>query len=100
MGRSPRRRRRPLRSWPPGTRCDGRAGLRLLTLSECMAFARQPPPPAPHKYKFIGSQVERSESPGCILWNQKFVEFNDHRLQRRGCNVGRKGGECLCTSAP
>ena len=53
-----------------------------------------------HKYKFIGSQVERSESPGCILWNQKFVEFNDHRLQRRGCNVGRKGGECLCTSAP
>ena len=52
------------------------------------------------EYKFIGSQVERSEFPGCILWNGSNVEFNDHRRQRRGCNVHAQGGECLCTSAP
>ena len=84
------------RAVPAGARCDGGSGPRLLTLAECMAFARLPP----HAYNFIGTQVERSEFPGCILWNGKYVEFNDHRLQRRGCNVHAQGGECLCTSAP
>ena len=138
----------------------GGGGLRLLTLAECMAFARSPPQPATHAYNFIGTQVrphtaiggapraaggapcgtparrerglgyhhapaqrltrglscaqpkilsrpppcgaqvERSEFPGCILWGSKSVEFNEHRLQRRGCNVHAQGGECLCTSAP
>ena len=136
---------------PPGDR-----GLRLLTLPECIAYARTPPRPATAAYNFIGAQVgvrcwssagrrtaslsqrpgglawtqipqrgdawpytvcaqprailegsapcdtqvERSETPGCILWNSKFVEFNEHRSQRGGCNVHAKGGECLCTSAP
>ena len=84
------------RAVPAGARCDGGSGPRLLTLAECMAFARLPP----HAYKFIGTQVERSEFPGCILWNGSNVEFNDHRRQRRGCNVHAQGGECLCTSAP
>ena len=83
---------------PAGARCDGGSGPRLLTLAECMAFARLPP--HAHAYKFIGTQVERSEFPGCILWKGKYVEFNDHRLQRRGCNVHAQQGECLCTSAP
>ena len=86
------------RAVPAGARCDGGSGPRLLTLAECMAFARLPP--HAHAYKFIGTQVERSEFPGCILWKGKYVEFNDHRLQRRGCNVHAQQGECLCTSAP
>ena len=73
---------------PRGTRCDASRGSRLLTEAECMAFGRQ--------HKFIGSQVERAEFPGCILWNDKYVEYNAHADQSRGCNVHGKGGKCIC----
>ena len=41
----------------PPSNPPGGGGLRLLTLAECMAFARSPPRPATHAYKFIGTQV-------------------------------------------
>ena len=85
------------RAVPQGTRCNPRSGLRLLTASECRAFARHPPPPFYEQFQFIGTQVEKNESPGCVLWNGKAVEFNDHYQQRRGCDVAAKGGQCICT---
>ena len=41
----------------PPSNPPGGGGLRLLTLAECMAFARSPPQPATHAYNFIGTQV-------------------------------------------
>lgn len=75
----------------PGTVCDGGNRLRMLTLAECVAYARRA------KLDFLGSQRELSESPGCIRWATKMVEFNDHSDQGRGCNLGGKG-RCVCTT--
>ena len=74
-----------------GTVCDGRNGLRLLSLAECVAFARR------ENVDFLGSQRELAEFPGCIQWNTRLVEFNDHAQQGAGCNLQGKG-RCICTS--
>ena len=72
--------------------CASLAGERRrgLTQAECVAYARV------RGLEFIGSQSERSEFAGCVTWNRRTVEFNDHSAGT-GCNVRSKGGECLCT---
>ena len=73
----------------------GRQALRGLRLVECVAYARY------RRLEFIGVGEERREFAGCVLWNGRTVEFNRPRGfngARAGCNVGAKGGECLCTT--
>ena len=47
---------------------------------------------------FLGVQREPSEFGGCVVWNARTAEFNAD-TSGVGCNVGGKGGECLCTRA-
>ena len=73
-----------------GTRCDAPNELRLLSMAECIAYARS------RRVDFLGSQRELGEFPGCIHWSNNLVEFNAHDQQRGGCNLGGKG-KCICT---
>lgn len=44
------------------------------------------------------AQRSSGEFPGCILWAAgSTVEYNDHTDQSAGCNVGKNGGQCVCT---
>ena len=75
----------------PGGRCDGR--LRRLTQAECIALARH------RRLEYIGATREASEFPGCVLWQRRRVEYNDHDDERGGCALAAKGGVCLCIPA-
>jgi hypothetical protein len=73
--------------------CASLGGLparRGLTQAECIAYARH------HRLEFIGAQSEKGEFAGCVVWNRRTVEFNDHS-QGTGCNIESKGGQCICT---
>lgn len=80
-------------------KCTGRADgggaasrpARLMSLDECEQYAT-----AVGKY-FIGSNVEPNEFPGCVIWENARIEYNEHTDERRGCNLGDTG-RCVCTS--
>ena len=75
-------------------RCDQPSGSwRGLTQPECVAYARLHPQMA-----YLGSQTESGEFGGCVVWERRSIEFNGFR-GGVGCNVGAKGGVCLCTPA-
>ena len=77
---------------PLGERCvDAGPMRRGLTQAECIAYARL------HTLDFLGTQHERTEFAGCVVWNGKNAEFNSHEAHHVGCNIGAGGGACLCT---
>ena len=65
---------------------------RGLTQAECLAYARK------RLLSFIGIQREPNEFAGCVVWNERTVEYNEHP-KGKGCMVKRNGGACLCTPA-
>jgi len=68
---------------------DSGVRLRGLTLTECTAYARH------RSLEFIGVQHELAEFAGCVVWNGRTIEFNDHS-RSVGCNVRANHGVCLC----
>ena len=71
-------------------RNNGKAGARRMSHAECQTYA------ALEKKHFLGSSVDRAEYPGCTLWEDtQLVEFNDHKDERGGCNLGGRG-RCVC----
>ena len=62
-----------------------------MSESECKEAASKPG----FGRKWIGSGTERSEAPGCVLWEEGNVEYNRYAppLEEQRCNVR---GTCLC----
>ena len=72
-------------------RANGKA--RLMSEAECRQFA------ATAHYHFIGSNTERAEYPGCVVWEDVRVEYNAHTDERGGCRFGTRG-KCACWIDP
>ncbi|KAL1527112.1 hypothetical protein AB1Y20_015794 [Prymnesium parvum] len=71
-----------------GRGCASAKG-RLMSEAECRQYARAV------QLDFIGVGVERSEYPGCVIWESARVEFNAHANERGGCSLGSRG-KCAC----
>jgi len=45
----------------------------------------------------IGSTTDEAEFPGCVVWQEKHVEFNERGSAAAGCeSVERNHGRCVC----
>mmetsp|Transcript_5563 Transcript_5563/g.15821 ORF Transcript_5563/g.15821 Transcript_5563/m.15821 type:complete len:355 (+) Transcript_5563:375-1439(+) len=78
--------------------CGDVHGLRAMTEAECVGFAEGSIKSAVAKrYSYIGASSEAAEPAGCLLWNNRDVEFNTNTAGGpRSCNLRSKGGVCVC----
>ena len=72
--------------------CSSSRG-RLMSEVECRQYAEL------SELHFIGSTIELSEYPGCVVWEGRRVEFNAHKNERGGCSFGSRA-QCACAIRP
>ena len=67
------------------------SATRLLSRDECLAYAQT------MRLTHIGSTTDEAEFPGCVVWQEKHVEFNERGSAAAGCeSVERNHGRCVC----
>lgn len=69
--------------------CVRTPSLSPLTREECREYARRA------SLEHIGSTSNRNEPTGCLLWEERHVEFNELGRVGGGCRLGRIG-RCVC----
>ena len=67
------------------------SATRLLSRDECLAYAQT------MRLTHIGSTTDEAEFPGCVVWQEKHVEFNERGSAAAGCeSVERNHGRTVC----
>ena len=67
------------------------SATRLLSRDECLVYAQT------MRLTHIGSTTDEAEFPGCVVWQEKHVEFNERGSAAAGCeSFERNHGRCVC----